>query len=114
MFALLAHEAKHLEQGIAEALSVRGELMAWQLHFDVLTQSGAKPACHLWREIRGLDPESRADVKRARALIRESAGPGYHIDWLPIWPLPAEVALWLRVVARREPAHDGGRRTRSE
>ena len=101
MFALLAHEARHLEQGIVEALSVRGEQVAWQLHFDVLTQSAVEPARPLWREIRALDPASRAGVERARALIRQSAGPGYRINWLPVWPLPAEVGYWLNAVARR-------------
>jgi hypothetical protein len=110
IFALLAHEAKHLEQGIVEALSVQGELAAWQLHYDVLAQSGARPADHLWGEIRALDPGSRADLKRARSLIGRYAGPGYRIGWLPVWPLPAEVAYWLRALTRRKPRQAEGRR----
>ena len=42
LYALLAHEAKHLEQGLAEALSVRGELVAWQLQYDILTDGLAQ------------------------------------------------------------------------
>jgi len=100
LYALLAHEAKHREQGMVEALSVRGELVAWQVHYDVLTQSSAEPSDDAWRRLRELDPDSRADLKHARALMKESAGPGYHIDWLPLWPLPAEVAYRVKNVGR--------------
>lgn len=99
--SLLAHEAKHREQGVVEALSVRGELVAWQVQYDVLMQFSAEPSDHAWRELRELAPDSRADLKRARALMKESAGPDYHIDWLPLWPLPAEVAYWLKDRGRR-------------
>ena len=99
--SLLAHEVKHLEQGLLEALSVRGELVAWQLQYDILTQPPAKALSDAWEELRALDPGSRADLKRARALMKEVGGPGYRIDWLPLWSLPAEAAYRLTAVARR-------------
>ena len=100
LVALLAHEARHLEQGILEALSVRGELEAWQLQYDVLAQLSAAPRDETWRELRALDPTSRAGLQRARVLMKQIAGPRYRIAWLPLWPLPAEVGHRFKVVNR--------------
>lgn len=100
LYSLIAHEAKHLEQGLLEALSVRGELVAWQLQYDILVESGIDPG-PIWKQIRALDPASRADLEQAQALMKESAGPGYRIDLLPIWPFPAEVFYRLKALAKR-------------
>jgi hypothetical protein len=99
--SLLAHEVKHLEQGLLKALSVHGELVAWQLQYDILTQPPAMSLSHAWKKIRALDPGSRADLKQARVLMKEVGGPGYRIDWLPLWPLPGEVAYRLTAAVRR-------------
>jgi hypothetical protein len=99
--SLLAHEVKHLQQGLLEALSVRGELVAWQLQYDILTQPPAKALRDAWQKLRALDQGSRADLKQAQGLMKEIGGPGYRIDWLPLWPLPAEVAYRLTAAARR-------------
>lgn len=98
LYGLLAHEAKHLEQGLMEALSVRGELVAWQLQYDILTDSSATPHGAAWRELHQLDPGSRTDLQRARALMQQIGGPGYRIGWLPLWPLLAEMAYRLRAL----------------
>lgn len=94
--SLLAHEAKHVEQGLPEALSVRGELVAWQLQYDILTQFSAEPAADAWQDLRALSPDSRGDLSQAQTLMKRIGGPGYHIDWLPFWPLPAEVVHRLK------------------
>jgi hypothetical protein len=108
MVALLAHEAKHREQGILEALSVRGELVAWQLQYDVLQELSAEPTSKPWRELRALDPGARRNLKQARALIKRIGGPSYRIEYLPLWPLPAEAAHWLKsVVGRLDGDRDG-------
>lgn len=99
--SLLAHEAKHLEQGLVGALSVRGELVAWQLQYDVLAHFSAEPTDDIWRQIRVLEPSSRGDLKQARQLMKQSAGPGYHIDWLPPLPLPEELLYQIRRLWRR-------------
>ncbi len=99
--SLLAHEVKHLEQGLLRALSVRGELVAWQLQYDILTQPPAQSLSDAWQQLRALDPGSRADLKQARVLMKEVGGPGYRIDRLPLWPLPAEVAYRLTAAVRR-------------
>ena len=101
LVVLLAHEARHLQQGVLEALSVRGELEAWQLQYDVLARLSAEPRDEAWRELRALDPTSRADLKRARVLMKQIAGPRYRIAWLPLWPLPAEVGHQLKDAGRR-------------
>jgi hypothetical protein len=100
LYSLIAHEAKHLEQGLLEALSVRGELVAWQLQYDILVESGLDPG-DLWKQLRALDPASRADLEQARALMQESAGPGYRINLLPLWPFPAEVFYRLKALVGR-------------
>ena len=98
--SLLAHEVKHLEQGLLEALSVRGELAAWQLQFDVLRQFSSAPSDRDWRELRTLDPASRADLRSARGLMKTIGGPKYHIELLPPPPLPAEIAHRLKAAVR--------------
>jgi len=98
--SLLAHEAKHLEQGVVEALSVRGELVAWQLQYDVLVEFSIQPD-QPWQQLYALDSASRADLERAQSLMKHIAGPEYRIDWLPLCPLPAEVAYRLKELCRR-------------
>jgi len=96
LYALIAHEAEHLRQGVHEALSVRGELLAWQLHDDVLTEASAASSAPLWEELRSLAPDSRADLERARQIMRHLAGPRYRIHWLPLYPLGKEMAYRFR------------------
>jgi hypothetical protein len=100
VFALIAHEARHRQQGFLEALSVRGELDAWQVHFDVLEQSGAIPKDAAWTELRQLNTAVRDDLRRARDLIKAIGGKSYHIEWMPLTPVPEEVRHWLRIVGR--------------
>jgi hypothetical protein len=99
--ALIAHEAEHLRQGIHEALSVRGELAAWQVHYDVLSEASALPADPLWEALRSLSPDSRADLERARQIMRRIAGPHYRIHWLPLYPLGEEIVYRARKMAER-------------
>lgn len=99
--SLMAHEVKHLEHGLLEALSVRGELVAWQLQFDVLQQLSSTPPERAWHELRDLDPISHVDLKRARKLIKTIGGPRYHIELLPLLPLPLEIAHRLKAAAYR-------------
>jgi hypothetical protein len=99
--SLLAHEVKHLEQGLLEALSVRGELVAWQFQFDMLRQLSSTPSDRAWHELRELDPTSHADLKRARKLIKAIGGPRYHIELLPLLPLPMGIIHRLKAAASR-------------
>jgi predicted SprT family Zn-dependent metalloprotease len=90
--SLIVHEVRHLRQGIFGALSVRGELEAWQEQFAYLKsltgRYSASPSHEaIIEEMMTLSPDSRADMQRARALMREYAGPKYRIDLLPLFPL---------------------------
>ncbi len=93
---LIIHEARHLQQGIITALSVYGELDAWQLEFRVYHRERGKyphPAiAELMTLPLGFD---RAVLKRAAMLMQDYAGKGYRIDLLPLYPLGREVKYWL-------------------
>ena len=99
--ALIAHEVKHLQQGWAEALSVRGELVAWQVQYDVLSGLSAAPRDPRWGQIRKLDPASRVDLRIARGLMKAVGGPGYHIELLPLWPACKEAPYCAGRLLRR-------------
>lgn len=98
--SLIVHEVRHLKQGLFGALSVRGELEAWQEQFAFLKsltgQYSSSPRYHaIIEEMMTLSLHSRADLIRARALMREYAGPKYRIHWLPLAPLGREISFWL-------------------
>lgn len=93
---LIIHEARHLQQGIMTALSVYGELDAWQLEFGV------------YRRIRGSYPHpaiaeltslplgyDRQVLRRAAQLMQAYAGKGYRADLLPLFPWKRELRYWL-------------------
>lgn len=67
----------------------------------MLAHFSAEPTDDIWRQIRALEPSSRGDLKQARQLMKQSAGPGYHIDWLPLLPLPEELLYQMRRLWRR-------------
>lgn len=99
---LLIHEARHLQQGLMTALSVYGELDAWQLEFAV------------YHRIRGRYPHpgiaelmtlplgyDRQILRKAAQLMQAYAGKGYRADLLPLFPWKRELQYWL--TRREEP-----------
>jgi hypothetical protein len=96
MLTLLIHEVKHLQQGIFLALSVYGELEAWQLQFRLfhdLTKTPIHPAI---AELLKLPLEyDRAVMKQAVMLMQAYAGKGYRADLLPFYPLGREIKYWI-------------------
>ncbi len=99
--SLIIHEVRHLQQGMLTALSVYGEMEAWQLQFrflhsklgryhqdrrrdEILTQLMSLP----------LGPD-RGVLERVRGLMKAYAGPRYRIDLLPLYPLPREISFRL-------------------
>lgn len=93
---LIIHEARHLQQGKVIALSVYGELDAWQLEFGI------------YHRVRGTYPHTaiaelmslplgydRAALKKAAQLMQAYAGKGYRIDLLPLFPLDKEIRYWI-------------------
>jgi hypothetical protein len=93
---LIIHEARHLQQGILTALSVYGELDAWQLEFRVYHRERGKYPHAAIAELMTLPLGfDRAVLKRAAMLMQDYAGKGYRIDLLPLYPLGREVKYWL-------------------
>ena len=93
---LIIHEARHLQQGLIVALSVYGELDAWQLEFGI------------YHRIKGNYPHSaiaelmdlplgfdRAVLRQAARLMQAYAGKGYRADLLPLFPLHREIQYFL-------------------
>jgi len=100
MLSLIAHEARHLEQGPVVALSVYGELEAWQVQYAVRVQlSGHPPGAEedwpKWDELSKLSLNySRSNLGEASGLMKDIGGSEYHIEFLPSYPAPMEFAYW--------------------
>ena len=93
---LIIHEARHLQQGLITALSVYGELDAWQLEFRVHHRIKGKYPHSAIAELMTLPLEyDRAVLKKAVNLMQAYAGKGYRIDLLPLYPLGREIKYWL-------------------
>lgn len=88
LLSLLVHEVHHLKQGLRTALSVYGELDAWQVEYrfyKTLKPGNLHPALE---EILALPLSYDKDIlHRAVKLMQAYAGKGYHADWLPLRPL---------------------------
>jgi len=93
---LIIHETRHLQQGIVTALSVYGELDAWQLEFSIFHRvKGYFPhsaIAELMTLPLGFD---RNVLKKAVGLMQAYAGKGYRVDLLPLYPLWREIRYWI-------------------
>ena len=102
--SLIIHEVRHLQQGILTALSVYGELDAWQLQFRLLRSVTGRyhpdPGRNATLEQLMLRPLGwdRSVLQRARRLMQSYAGKIYRIDLLPLYPLHSEILF--RVIGR--------------
>lgn len=89
---LIIHEARHLQQGLLTALSVYGELDAWQLEFRVYHRIKGKYPHSAIEELMTLPLQyDRIILKKAVNLMQAYAGKGYRIDLLPLYPLGREI-----------------------
>lgn len=102
LLTLVIHEVRHLQQGTLTALSVYGELDAWQLEFRLyyrLIGTAPHPAL---TELLSLPLNwERDNLRRARHLMQAYAGIGYRVDLLPLYPLQHEISFLL---LNRQPA----------
>ncbi|MFH1183616.1 MAG: hypothetical protein V1755_01065 [Chloroflexota bacterium] len=104
--SLVVHEIQHLRQGLTTALSVYGELDAWQVQFNFLRAlagryPGTAEQARLIRELLGLPLGwDRAVLRSARGLMQRYAGKRYRIDLLPLYPLRHEL---LYGISRQRP-----------
>jgi hypothetical protein len=93
---LVIHEARHLQQGIMTALSVYGELDAWQLEFGIYHRIKGTYPHKVIEEIMNLPLKyDRAVLKKAADLMQTYAGKGYRVDLLPLFPLNKELKYWM-------------------
>jgi hypothetical protein len=93
---LIIHEVRHLQQGSITALSVYGELDAWQLEFGIYHRIKGKYPHPAIAELMTLPLELDRDVMRkSAALMQAYAGKGYRIDLLPLFPAGREIKYWL-------------------
>lgn len=93
---LVIHEARHLQQGLITALSVYGELDAWQLEFRIYHRIKGRYPHTAIAELMKLPLEyDRAALKEAVCLMQSYAGKGYRADLLPLFPLPREIQYWM-------------------
>jgi hypothetical protein len=93
---LVIHETRHLQQGILTALSVYGELDAWQLEFRIYHRVKNKYPHPAIAELMTLPLEYNREVlKKAATLMQAYAGKGYRIDLLPLFPLGREIRYWI-------------------
>jgi hypothetical protein len=96
VLTLLIHEVKHLQQGLTTALSVYGELEAWQLQFRLYHQKTDAKMHPTIEKLLSLPLSwDRAVLKQARELMQEYAGKGYRADLLPLYPLGQEIRYRL-------------------
>lgn len=93
---LIIHEVRHLQQGLATALSVYGELDAWQLEFRVYHRIKGKYPHPAIAELMSLPLElDRVTLKKAASLMQAYAGKGYRVDLLPLFPIGKEIRYWV-------------------
>ena len=109
--SLVVHEIPHLRQGPLTALSVYGELEAWQIQFRYLLDiaggySGVPGQATVIRDLLQLPLGwDRPALRTARGLMRQYAGRSYRADLLPLYPLHHEVLYHL--LRRRPDAAQG-------
>jgi hypothetical protein len=96
ILTLMIHEVRHLQQGIVTALSVYGELEAWQLQFGLYHRMTGVKMHKAIEEIMSLPfGWDRVNLQRARELMQDYAGNGYRVDLLPMYPLGREIRYRL-------------------
>lgn len=99
--SLIVHEARHLKQGFITALSVYGELEAWQVQFafikSVTGHFHEQPgSAQIIEELMSLPlTGDRTALRRARSLMKAYAGRHYRIGLLPLYPLHKELVFRL-------------------
>ena len=96
VLTLMIHEVKHLQQGLITALSIYGELEAWQLQFRLYHQMTKVQVHTAIEELLSLPLGWDRDIlRRARGLMQDYASKGYRADLLPLYPLGMELRYRL-------------------
>jgi hypothetical protein len=95
-WTLFVHEVIHLKQGFLTALSIYGELEAWQIEFRLYKQLTQQRLKAEMEEMLALPLDmDRNNLRRARQLMMAAAGKGYGAWVLPLYPIHKEVKYWV-------------------
>ncbi len=99
-WTIFVHEVRHIEQGTLTAMSVYGELDAWQYEFRLFKRLTGKKLKPELEELLTLPLNfDRANLKHAQRLMTKYAGFWYGAWSLPLYPLHKEL---LFGVTRRQ------------
>lgn len=95
-WTLFVHEVRHLQQGAVTALSVYGELDAWQYEFRLYKRLTGKTLKPELEELLTLPLDfERGNLRRARELMTKFAGFWYGAWILPLYPIHHELRYWV-------------------
>ncbi len=95
-WTLFVHEVRHLQQGILTALSIYGELDAWQVEFKLYKKLTGKTLPTVLEELTSLPlTMDRNILQHARKLMTQYAGKGYLANLLPLYPIHKEIKYWV-------------------
>ncbi|MBL8102380.1 MAG: hypothetical protein JNM02_07620 [Anaerolineales bacterium] len=95
-WTLFVHEVRHLQQGALTALSIYGELDAWQVEFNLYKRLTGKSLHAVLEELLSLPLNmDRKNLEHARKLMMQYAGKGYGANWLPLYPIHKEIRYWV-------------------
>jgi hypothetical protein len=95
-WTLFVHEVRHLQQGILTAMSIYGELDAWQYEFRLFKKITGKQLKPELEELLLLPLNSdRATLSHARRLMTKFAGFWYGAWILPLYPIHKELVYWV-------------------
>ena len=93
---LFVHEVRHIQQGKLTAMSVYGELDAWQIEFRLYKRLTGKTLKPELEELLVLPLSfDRSTLKRARQLMTKFAGVWYGAWILPLYPIQKEIVFWV-------------------
>jgi hypothetical protein len=105
--SLIVHETQHVRQGLLTALSVYGELEAWQMQFGFLRRldgscPGTAEQSRLIDQLLSLPLGwERTVLRTARGLMKQYAGKRYHVELEPLYPIHHELIFRI---THRHPA----------
>jgi hypothetical protein len=95
-WALLVHEIRHLQQGMLTALSIFGELDAWQYQFQLQKKLTGHQNHPIIEELLSLPLNmQRENLEHARQLMTQFAGKSYGAGLLPLYPIHKEIFYWF-------------------
>ena len=95
-WTLFVHEVRHLQQGMLTALSIYGELDAWQVEFNLYKRLTGKTLHATLEELLSLPLNMDRDtLQRAREIMIQYAGKSYGANWLPLYPIHKELKYWV-------------------